>query len=83
MTQDLRERVARAIAKTVYERVPAQTPSHQFNNEQWDMLAAAALTVALEEAARVAENNEGKARWQGEHIAAAIRSLIPKAPESP
>jgi hypothetical protein len=64
---DLVEKMARAIAKTVYTTVPAQTPSHQIDNDQWSAIARAALAVARpvirEECARVAEADAKKSGW--------------------
>lgn len=52
---DLRERVARAIEATIRHAVEPDVRANQMTPDELAMLADAALAIALEEAARVAE----------------------------
>jgi hypothetical protein len=79
MTDDLVERVARAIAREAYatggmERI---TDPYTPDADYWNALARAAIAIALEEAARVIENECHDDMTRAEE-AAAIRAMINK-----
>ena len=84
MSDDLVQRVARAIAVEVRTVTESDVRAFELTREEYAALALAlaAIAVALEEAARVADDYYSKmARhhdYCGSVIAAAIRAMIPK-----
>ena len=82
MNDDLVDRVARAIAVEVRTVTESDVRAFELTREEYAALALAAIAVALEEAARVADDYYSKmARhhdYCGSVIAAAIRAMIPK-----
>ena len=87
MSDDLVERVARAIAVEVRTVTESDVRAFELTREEYAALALAAIAVALEEAAKMAESfttppiasDFGTVIVdQGGEIAAAIRAMIPQ-----
>ena len=70
------QKVRQAIAISIFQNVEVDVRAQQMTDDELDAMSSAAIAIALEEAAKVAEAHEDDmGHGKGAIIAAAIRAL--------